>query len=114
MAMRLRRDAPYWEGAKCAGFRISPENDPWFHQEEQAVRICNGDDDGQICPRRTECLLFALANNENAGVWGGMFTHDRTPMRRYTPRCTWGWHPPTDPEDAPCGLRSGLPGLLAS
>lgn len=31
----------------------------------------------QACPVKTECLTFALANNEPYGIWGGLSTRER-------------------------------------
>jgi hypothetical protein len=50
---------------------LCSETDPetWFPEQGAAsytaVRLCFG------CDLRVECLLFALANNERYGVWGG-------------------------------------------
>lgn len=43
---------------------------------QPARRICAG------CPVRQECLDFALAQNEEFGVWGGMSTRERQRLRR--------------------------------
>lgn len=38
---------------------------------KQAKSIC------ETCPVKTECLEFALANNEQDGVWGGLTPKER-------------------------------------
>lgn len=107
MVLKPRAEAPQWDGygerdqaAKCL-FSHPPtrEHDPWFDPDElAAAAICNGTEDGQMCPLRDECLVWALINNEQFGVWGGMLPHDRRAMRlakRASPYMEWIWHPPT-------------------
>lgn len=36
-----------------------------------------------VCPVRQRCLDFALANNEDTGIWGGKSTRQRRTMRRH-------------------------------
>jgi WhiB family redox-sensing transcriptional regulator len=42
----------------------------------EAKRICSG------CEVRTECLEYALANDERFGIWGGMSERERRKQRR--------------------------------
>jgi hypothetical protein len=80
--------------AKCLAFGVRRDYDPWFgvgDTEADAMAVCNGNDDGVVCPRRTECLIFALKNNEGHGVWGGMTTEDRDALRRFTRESRWQW-----------------------
>lgn len=35
-------------------------------EEARAVKVCQG------CPVKSECLAYALANDERYGVWAGM------------------------------------------
>ena len=62
--------------AACA--EVDPEL--WFPEQGDpaitAKRICVG------CPVRRECLAFALRTNERSGVWGGLSTVERRPLRR--------------------------------
>ena len=62
--------------AACA--EVDPEL--WFPEQGDpaiaAKRICVG------CPVRRECLAFALRVNERSGVWGGLSTVERRPLRR--------------------------------
>lgn len=44
---------------------------PAQRQTEQAKDVCAG------CPVRTQCLTWALATRQDAGVWGGMSEHER-------------------------------------
>lgn len=101
MVMRLREGQPDFEelGGKCLEFPVSPERDPWFEEEDEAIQICNGWSDGVVCPARHECLIFSLINNEAYGVWGGMYSDDRATLRRFTPREDWEWRQPSPRED---------------
>lgn len=40
-------------------------------QEAQAKAICH------TCPVQADCLVFAIDNKENDGIWGGATTHER-------------------------------------
>lgn len=42
----------------------------------EAKRICDG------CEVRSECLDYALANDERFGIWGGMSERERRKLRR--------------------------------
>ena len=94
MVLRLRGDAPDWSNAKCLGTAPHREPgesevyDPWFDEEDPSpvLAICNGTEDGVVCPMRQKCLEFATFNNEKYGVWGGMPEEDRRTMRRL-----WRW-----------------------
>lgn len=114
MVLRLRTAAPAWEHGKCCGQATGPDNDPWFdnsdedsggHPNEQdwARDFCNGTghDLDFPCPIRHDCLIFALVNNERAGVWGGTSEIDRRALRKMwpwpggdEPHPEWEWHPP--------------------
>ena len=45
-------------------------------QIDQAKAVC-GD-----CPAQTECLDFALATNQDSGIWGGTSEEERRTLRR--------------------------------
>lgn len=57
--------------ARC----MDADAEAFFPQKGQpvdaAVAIC------QSCPVRTDCLEYALDNNEKFGVWGGMSERQR-------------------------------------
>jgi Transcription factor WhiB len=98
MVMILRSLAPFWEeeGAKCIDFAPTSEHDDWFGDgpdasEEEARKVCNGTDDGIICPAREQCLFFALLNNEHNGTWGGLTVDQRHYIRRNYPEDQWQW-----------------------
>ena len=70
-------DAQSWqEQALCA------ETDPeaFFPEKggstREAKKICTG------CEVRTECLEYALANDERFGIWGGLSERERRRLRR--------------------------------
>lgn len=42
----------------------------------EAKRICDG------CEVRSECLDYALANDERFGIWGGLSERERRRLRR--------------------------------
>ena len=97
--MKLRIEAPFWDGggnhkkaAKCLRFPgdVSRE-DPWFDDMDEAKQICNGDNDGIVCPLRQKCLVFAAVNNEHYGIWGGLSSEQRHWMRRNVPKEEWSY-----------------------
>jgi WhiB family transcriptional regulator, redox-sensing transcriptional regulator len=45
-------------------------------QIESAKAVCG------LCPSKTPCLEFALATNQEAGVWGGTSEDERRTIRR--------------------------------
>lgn len=45
-------------------------------QIERAKSVCGE------CPARVDCLDFALATNQDAGIWGGTSEDERRLMRR--------------------------------
>lgn len=45
-------------------------------QIERAKRVCGE------CPVRMDCLDFALATNQDAGIWGGTSEDERRLLRR--------------------------------
>ncbi len=77
MAMRERFDEAAWrESGACRTADTTlffPANDDGAGP---AKAICAS------CPVREECLLFALANREEQGVWGGLTETERRRVRR--------------------------------
>jgi WhiB family redox-sensing transcriptional regulator len=49
---------------------------PAVDQILAAKRVCNS------CPSQTACLEFALATNQDSGVWGGLTEDERRTIRR--------------------------------
>jgi WhiB family redox-sensing transcriptional regulator len=64
----------WWDDAACSG--RGPRK--WFTEgtEREAVAIC------RTCPARTPCLRFAVDNDEQHGVWGGMTAEQRRKLRK--------------------------------
>jgi hypothetical protein len=46
------------------------------YQRNYGKLVCGG------CPAKTECLQFALDNNEREGVWGGLTPDERWQLTR--------------------------------
>lgn len=106
MVLKARTLAPDWSAnghrereAKCRKFPLpknheaNAETDPWFYDEEEAITICNGTWDNEVCPFRAGCLERALINNEQSGAFGGFTTEQRRWIRRnrdLIPRSEWG------------------------
>ncbi len=70
-------DAPEWqERALCA--QTDPE--AFFPEKggstREAKKICTG------CEVRSECLSYALANDERFGIWGGLSERERRRLKR--------------------------------
>jgi len=77
MAMRERFDEEDWrESGACRTadtalfFPVSDDD------AGPAKAIC------AVCPVREQCLVFALANREEQGVWGGLTETERRRVRR--------------------------------
>lgn len=49
---------------------------PAAEQIERAKAVC------MQCPVRAECLEWALATGQDAGVWGGLSEEERRALRR--------------------------------
>ncbi|MCW8220052.1 WhiB family transcriptional regulator [Streptomyces halstedii] len=53
---------------------------PALVQTEEAKTVCRG------CPVRQQCLDWALENNQDAGVWGGLGETERRTLKRRSRR----------------------------
>ncbi|TRV80700.1 WhiB family transcriptional regulator [Streptomyces sp. 130] len=51
---------------------------PALVQAEEAKAVC------RRCPVQQECLRWALENNQDAGVWGGLGENERRALKRRT------------------------------
>ena len=52
------------------------ETGPALLQIAEAKQICGR------CPVRQQCLDWALATDQRAGIWGGLSEGERLPLRR--------------------------------
>jgi WhiB family redox-sensing transcriptional regulator len=79
---RHRADDTWWiPGARCIGedpelFFPMGTSDAALAQTERARTVCLG------CLVRPECLEWALATFQDAGVWGGLDEEQRREIRR--------------------------------
>jgi WhiB family redox-sensing transcriptional regulator len=65
--------------ARAACFSTSPNlffSDTQGESSREALAVC------AACPVRSECLAYALDNNEILGVWGGTTPKQRRRMQR--------------------------------
>lgn len=53
---------------------------PAIEQAEEAKRVCIR------CEVREPCLEFALATNQDAGIWGGLTEDERRSLKRQRQR----------------------------
>ncbi|MFJ3142051.1 WhiB family transcriptional regulator [Streptomyces halstedii] len=53
---------------------------PALVQTEEAKAVCRG------CPVRQQCLDWALENNQDTGVWGGLGETERRTLKRRSRR----------------------------
>lgn len=77
IAEDLKVDAPEWqERALCS----QTDPDSFFPDKggstREAKKTCGR------CEVRTECLEYALANDERFGVWGGLSERERSKLKR--------------------------------
>lgn len=86
--LEQRKSKAWLADAKCARESEDPElffpekSGTALSQSRAAKGICNGREDGEVCPVRDQCLEYALTNNERFGVWGGMSEQERAKERR--------------------------------
>ena len=77
------RNASTWiRYAACAGENLDLFYPPLGADGTAAKTIC------QECPVRVECLTYALNNNEQYGVWGGLSPAERALIRRRARRAS--------------------------
>ena len=66
----------FWDGAEC----VNHDPEVWFEKstERQAIAIC------ETCPLITKCALYAIQQDEQHGVWGGLSVDQRKQLKRRT------------------------------
>jgi WhiB family redox-sensing transcriptional regulator len=52
------------------------------HSAAYAKRVCNGTDERPACPVRIQCLQYALDNDDQWGVYGGLTVKERQRPKR--------------------------------
>jgi WhiB family redox-sensing transcriptional regulator len=74
----MNEDTSFMEQAKCKGmdtnFFFPPGSDP--SKIKQAIAFC------KTCPVKTPCAQYAIDNNINHGVFGGLSIRSRTKLKR--------------------------------
>lgn len=70
-------EMPDWTEAACRGLGADLFFPERGEPSEQIKAVCDG------CPIKDACLEFALANDEEFGVWGGTSARERKRMRRH-------------------------------
>jgi WhiB family redox-sensing transcriptional regulator len=78
-----RRDAECLEMDTELFFPVGQTGEGW-EETERAKSVCCG------CMVRSECLAFALATNQQFGVWGGYDEEERRELRRMMRRRSAG------------------------
>lgn len=78
----------YWDKhAKCKDM----DTETWFPPRDKAKykpiadaakAVCFGKDGKSECPVRKECLMAALAVDEQHGIWGGLSHRERNALQR--------------------------------
>ncbi|MFE2093316.1 WhiB family transcriptional regulator [Streptomyces sp. NPDC059460] len=53
---------------------------PALVQTDEAKEVCRG------CPVREQCLEWAMENDQDSGVWGGLGEAERRALKRRTRR----------------------------
>ncbi len=64
------------EHAKCK------KMDPEIFYPKRGQPIVNAIQICRVCPVKSDCLEYALANNERYGIWGGASERERRKIRR--------------------------------
>jgi len=78
---------PWRYRAKCRGLDTElwyPPRDKNQYKDVASISksICMGKDGYPECPVRKECLLYADANDDTHGIWGGMSHRERNALKR--------------------------------
>ena len=76
---------PWKQKAQCWGKTTSPSTDYWYPDDDDPNRIHNikiAKSYCKLCPVMSECLDYALSNDEEYGIWGGMTPRERRKHKR--------------------------------
>ena len=58
------------------------DKDQYKDIADAAKAVCYGKDGFPECPVRKQCLLYADANDDTHGIWGGMSHRERNEIGR--------------------------------
>ena len=58
------------------------DKDQYKDIADTAKAVCYGRDGFPECPVRKQCLLYADANDDTHGIWGGMSHRERNALKR--------------------------------
>jgi WhiB family redox-sensing transcriptional regulator len=76
VALELVVRQPWYDRAAC----LDADADAFFPEKggssRAAKRVC------ETCEVRSECLAYALANDERFGIWGGLSERERRRLKR--------------------------------
>lgn len=70
------QDPPWMDRALCASFGTEAFFPDRGGSTQAAKSVCSA------CPVRAECLEYALDNDEQSGVWGGLSERERRSLKR--------------------------------
>lgn len=88
MNLYHNRDVSWHEDANCDGidtpdiFFPPREKDTYKLIADEARTYCFGTDELKACPVRQECLWYAVATDEQHGIWGGLSHRERNALVR--------------------------------
>ena len=75
----ILRHPDLWTDAACADPWIDPEIFFAKETERQAVAICDA------CPLKAMCAEYAVTNEMEYGVWGGLNEEQRKKLNKHKP-----------------------------
>lgn len=87
---------PFADDAACLGQDVNVFFPEQGGTVRNAKRICT------VCPVTSECLEYALTNDEAFGVWGGLSESERRRLRRRLVK------PPDHCRHLQCGERAAM------
>lgn len=81
------KDESWREKARCSGedteiFYPIRDKDTYKTVASQAKAMCFGPSGKTPCPVRKECLWYALEDDEQHGIWGGLSHRERNALVR--------------------------------
>lgn len=92
LARRAQDDIDWRPLAKCRLQALTsifyPTRDTSVYSRDAPIAkaMCLGKDSKAPCPVRKECLMYAMLNDEEHGIWGGKSRRERNAMVRKAKR----------------------------